>query len=132
MAHSLRPFLMFQGGVAEAAMTLYTSLFRDSAIEDVERFAAGEPGSPGLVRQARFRVAGQELRCFDSPIAHDFGFTPSLSLAVECESLAELEAAFAALAVDGRVLMPLDDHGFSTRFGWVSDRYGVSWQLNLA
>lgn len=132
MAHELRPFLMFQGGVAEAAMTLYTSLFRDSGVDSVERFAAGEPGAPGTIKQARFRVAGQELRCFDSPTPHAFDFTPSLSLFVECESLAELEAAFATLATDGRVLMPLDGYGFSTRFGWVSDRYGVSWQLNLA
>jgi uncharacterized glyoxalase superfamily protein PhnB len=44
---------------------------------------------------------------------------------------AELEAAFAALADGGQVFMPLDNYGFSTRFGWLSDRYGVSWQLNL-
>lgn len=131
VAHALRPLLMFQGGVAEAAMTFYTGLFPDATIDDVERFADGEPGA-GLVKQARFRIAGQELRCFDSPIPHAFGFTPSLSLAVECESAAELERLFAALSEGGKVLMPLDDYGFSTRFGWTDDRFGVSWQLNLA
>ena len=35
------------------------------------------------------------------------------------------------LAEAGEVLMPLDNYGFSTRFGWVNDQFGVSWQLNL-
>lgn len=132
MARSLRPMLMFQGGVAEEAMNFYVTLFPDSGIEHVERFGAGEPGPAGQIKQARFRVAGQELRCFDSPIKHAFDFTPSVSLAVECESLAELERTFAALAAGGQVLMPLDAYGFSTRFGWLNDRFGVSWQLNFA
>lgn len=132
MAHTLRPFLMFQGGVAEAAMTFYTGLFRDSDIDRVERWAASEAGAAGTIKQGFFRVAGQELRCFDSPIPHAFDFTPSLSLFVECESAEELDRAFAALAEGGSVLMPLDAYGFSTRFGWVNDRFGVSWQLNLA
>ena len=132
MAHSLRPLLMFQGGVAEEAMTFYTTLFADSGVERVERFGEGEPGPAGGIKQAHFRVAGQELRCFDSPIRHAFDFTPSVSLFVECEGAEELERAFAALAEGGGVLMPLGDYGFSTRFGWVADRFGVSWQLNLA
>jgi uncharacterized glyoxalase superfamily protein PhnB len=44
----------------------------------------------------------------------------------------ELQRVFAALAEGGTQLMPLDDYGFSRRFGWVNDRYGVSWQVNLA
>ena len=63
---------------------------------------------------------------------HDFGFTPSVSLFVECQDEAELEKLFAELSGEGRVLMPLGDYGFSRRFGWCNDRYGVSWQLNLA
>ena len=45
---------------------------------------------------------------------------------------AELERLYAGLSEGGAVLMELGDHGFSRRFGWVKDRYGVSWQLNLA
>ena len=55
-----------------------------------------------------------------------------MSLFVECEDDAELSRVFAVLSEGGQVLMPLDDYGFSTRFGWVADRFGVSWQLNLA
>lgn len=69
--------------------------------------------------------------CIDSPVKHGFTFTPSISLFVECESAAELDGAFQQLAAGGQVLMPLDDYGFSARFGWATDRFGVSWQLNL-
>jgi len=46
--------------------------------------------------------------------------------------MTELEGAFGRLSEGGEVLMPLDDYGFSARFGWVRDRFGPSWQLNLA
>jgi predicted 3-demethylubiquinone-9 3-methyltransferase (glyoxalase superfamily) len=64
-------------------------------------------------------------------VSHGFTFTPSLSLFVDCESEADLERIFAALSEGGGVLMPLGNYGFSRRFGWVNDRFGVSWQLNL-
>jgi len=130
MAKSVTPFLMFEGA-AEAAANLYVSLFRDSAIEVIERYGPGENGAEGSVKQCHFTVAGLRLRCFDSPIKHPFSFTPSVSLFVDCESEAELDAAFAKLAADGTVLMPPGNYGFRSKFAWVSDRFGVSWQLNL-
>ncbi|MCU1670520.1 MAG: 3-demethylubiquinone-9 3-methyltransferase, partial [Blastococcus sp.] len=84
------------------------------------------------VQFARFSLAGQEFLCTDSPPVHDFSFTPSFSVWIETESEDELQRLFAALRDGGTELMPLDDYGFSRRFGWVNDRYGVSWQLNLA
>ncbi|HQR40351.1 MAG TPA: VOC family protein [Blastocatellia bacterium] len=130
MARTVTPFLMFEG-VAEEAMTFYVSLFGNSGIESVDRYGAGEPGAEGSVRLARFTVSGQRLMCIDSPAKHAFGFTPSISMFVECESEAEQKDAFSRLSEGGSVLMPLDNYGFSTRFGWLNDRYGVSWQLNL-
>jgi uncharacterized glyoxalase superfamily protein PhnB len=44
---------------------------------------------------------------------------------------AELNRAFKRLAEGGEILMPLDNYGFSRKFGWTNDRFGVSWQLNL-
>ena len=76
-------------------------------------------------------MAGQDIICIDSPAKHAFTFTPSVSLFVECESEAELDMAFVQLSTGGSVLMPLANYGFSRKFGWVNDRYGVSWQLNL-
>jgi predicted 3-demethylubiquinone-9 3-methyltransferase (glyoxalase superfamily) len=96
-----------------------------------ERYGPGEPGPEGGIKQGVFAVAGQQLRCMDSPTAHEFGFTPSLSLFVRCASRAELEKLWAGLAEGGTPLMPLDDYGFGP-FGWTNDRFGVSWQLSLA
>ena len=130
MARTVSTHLMFEGR-AEEAMALYTSLFDDSGILEIERYGPGEPGAEGTVKVARFKLAGQVFLCIDSPMKHGFTFTPSMSLFVDCESEAELEAAFNRLSDGGGVLMPLGDYGFSTRFAWVSDRFGVSWQLNL-
>ena len=80
---------------------------------------------------AQVRFADHSLIVIDSPVPHDFGFTPSMSLFVDFESEADLERVFDRLSAGGDVMMPLDDYGFSARFGWVSDRFGVSWQLNL-
>lgn len=131
MAKSVTPFLMFEGN-AEQAVNLYISLFHDSSIHVIERFSAGENGAEGSVKQCHFTLAGLPLRCFDSPMKHGFSFTPSISLFVECESEVELDASFAALSEGGSVLMPPNNYGFSAKFTWVSDRFGVSWQLNLA
>lgn len=132
MSQTIRPFLMFQDGRAEAAMTFYGSLFPDSEILDVERYGPAGPGSEGSVIRARFRIGGQEIFCSDSFVRHAFDFTPSTSLFVDCTSEDEIACLAAALGDGGAELMPLGDYGFSRRFAWVNDRFGVSWQLNLA
>jgi predicted 3-demethylubiquinone-9 3-methyltransferase (glyoxalase superfamily) len=131
MPRKVTPFLMFDG-TAEEAMRFYVSVFAGSEIKQVERFGPGEMGADGSIKSATFTLAGQDLRCFDSPVKHNFTFTPAISLFVECASEAELDEAFARLSAGGAVLMPLNNYGFSTKFAWVNDRFGVSWQLNLA
>jgi len=130
MARAIATFLMFEG-VAEEAMNFYVSLFKGSAVRRIERYGPGEQGPEGTVKKADFTLGGHELSCIDSPVKHGFTFTPSISLFVDCEDQAELDKAFNQLSAGGQVLMPLDNYGFSTRFGWVNDRFGVSWQLNL-
>jgi predicted 3-demethylubiquinone-9 3-methyltransferase (glyoxalase superfamily) len=130
MARTVTTFLMFEGK-AEEAMTFYTSLFEGSEVRHVERYGPGGPGAEGTVKLAEFTLAGQRLLCIDSPVKHAFTFTPSASLFVECEDEAELDRVFAQLSAGGAVLMPPGDYGFSTKFAWVNDRFGVSWQLNL-
>lgn len=132
MPEQVSPFLMFQGGVAERAIELYTALFDDARVLDLTRYGSEGPGPEGTVFQASFSIAGQVFRCTDSPVTHAFDFTPSFSVWVETASEDELERLFAGLADGGKVLMPLDAYGFSRRFGWVEDRFSVSWQLNLA
>jgi predicted 3-demethylubiquinone-9 3-methyltransferase (glyoxalase superfamily) len=131
MAKSFATQLMFEGD-AEQAMTFYLSLFSDSALVSIERYGPGQPGQEGSVKRAEFRLGTHALACIDSPAKHAFTFTPSVSLFIECESTDELDRLFSALAAGGTELMPLANYGFSKRFGWVADRFGVSWQLNLA
>ena len=127
-----RPFFMFQGGVAQDALDLYFATFPDSRMVQVERYAQGDHGPAGTIKVATFTLCGREFMCSDSPVKHKFSFTPSSSIFVEFDSEAELERVFGVLSEGGQILMPLDNYDFSQRFGWVNDRFGVSWQLNLA
>ncbi|WP_119461371.1 VOC family protein [Rhodospirillaceae bacterium SYSU D60014] len=126
----IRPFLMFQGN-AEEAMNFYVSLFPGGEIIDIVRYGPGEAGAEGTVMTASFSIGSQTVMCIDSPVKHDFTFTPAFSLFVDCEAEEEIRRLSSVLAEGGATLMPLDEYGFSRRFAWVSDRYGVSWQLNL-
>lgn len=131
---SLTPCLMFvgdQAGRAEEAAQLWAATFPDSEILDVTRHGPGGPDAEGTVLLARIRVAGQQLRVMDSAHAHQFGFTPAVSLVVELDDEAAVGAAFATLEDGGQVLMPLGAYPFSPCFGWLSDRFGVSWQLQV-
>jgi len=129
MQPTITTFLMFDGK-AEEAMTFYVSLFAGARILKVERYGKGEMGPEGLVKLATFDLAGQMFMCIDSPAKHAFTFTPSMSLFVDCGEL-EIDTLFARLSEGGHVLMPLAEYPFSRRFGWVSDMFGVSWQLRL-
>jgi predicted 3-demethylubiquinone-9 3-methyltransferase (glyoxalase superfamily) len=122
---------MFQGGTAQAALDLYFATFPDSGMVQVDRYAQGEPGPAGTIKVAVFTLCGREFICSDSPITHAFSFTPASSTFVDFDSAAELERVFGVLSEGGQVLMPLNNYGFSRRFGWLNDRFGVSWQLNL-
>ena len=123
-------FLMFTGQ-AEEAMNLYTSLFKQSEILNVSRYGANEAGAEGSVQHATFTLNGQEFMCIDSSAEHAFTFTPSISLYVRCETEEEIDRMFTILSRDGQILMPLDKYPFSAKFGWLADRFGVSWQLSL-
>ena len=128
------PFLLFcgpHGGQAEEAITFYVSLLKNSQIIAIDRYGANEPEPEGTVRLARFTLADREYMAIDSAAAHNFTFTPAFSIFVTCESETELEKLYEALSAGGGLLMPLDNYGFSRKFGWLNDRYGLSWQLNL-
>jgi len=125
------PFLMFEGR-CEEAMNLYVGLIPGGRIVDIQRFGAGGPGKEGSVMRASFVVGGQTVMCFDSPAKHAFTFTPASSLFVTCDSEAEFDRIVAGLAEGGQFLMPPDNYGFSRKFAWTNDRFGVSWQINLA
>lgn len=130
MKLSITTFLMFEGK-AEEAINFYVSLFPDSAILSLDRYAAGQGGPEGTVKTARVKLAGQAFFFIDSPMKHGFTFTPAMSLFVECDSEAEIDRLFQQLSLGGQIMMPLDQYPFSKKFGWCADRFGVSWQLSL-
>lgn len=129
MSQTITPFLMFEGRAGEA-ITLYTALF-GGQVTSMQRYGPGGPGPEGSVQLAEIELAGLRLRVSDSPVRHAFSFTPSVSLFVDFSDEADLRRVYAGLADGGGELMPLGDYGFSRLFGWVNDRFGVSWQLNV-
>ncbi|WP_019203582.1 VOC family protein [Tsukamurella sp. 1534] len=123
---TIRPFLMFQGGVARAAIDLYVTAFDGAVLSSVPH---PEPGQGVML--AELVLKGQHVLVSDSSVAHGFDFTPSSSLFVDCDDRAELEHLVATLGEGGSTMMPLGEYGFSTAFAWIADAFGVSWQLNL-
>lgn len=128
MVAAITPFLMFQGE-AEAAMTFYASVVPGVEVGEITRHGPGPV--EGKVLQAVLTVAGRPVRVFDSPVPHAFGFTPAFSFFVDCDDEAELDRLVAGLGEGGEHLMPPANYGFSRKFCWLNDRFGVSWQLNL-
>ncbi|MCY9662268.1 VOC family protein [Paenibacillus chondroitinus] len=124
------PFLMFQDGKAEEAMSFYTSLIEDSEITNLVRYGPNEAGDEGTIMQATFTLKGQEFMCIDSHVKHAFSFTPSFSIYVACNTEEEIDELYGKLNEGGQALMPLGNYGFSKKFGWLNDRFGVSWQIN--
>ena len=123
-------FLMFEGK-AEEAINFYLSLFSDSEIVNITRYSKNEPGAEGSIKLATILLHGQEFMFIDSPAKHDFTFTPSISIYVNCGTEEEIDNLFNKLSQDGKIFMPLATYPFSKKFGWTNDKYGVSWQLNL-
>lgn len=123
---------MFQNGRALEALRRYEEIFDGRfTIDELDVYDEAAAGPTGQVQLAVCTLLGQRISCIDSPVQHGFDMTPAISLFVECEDGDELERLFAALAEDGTVFMPLGDYGFSRQYGWVADRFGVPWQLNL-
>lgn len=124
------PFLMFEGK-AEEAMNYYTSIIEDSEITSISRYGANAAGAEGSVIQATFTLKGREYMCIDSSVKHNFTFTAAFSLFITADTEEELNRLFQQLSEGGAVLMPLANYSFSRKFGWVVDKFGVSWQINL-
>lgn len=124
-------FLTFQENNAEEAMTFYIGLFDSSKIIDIQRYGKDSPAKEGTILMATFELNGSKFACSDSYIKHDWSFTPAVSLFIEFTSDEKMINVFNKLSEGGKIFMPLDNYGFSKKFGFVEDKFGVSWQLNL-
>lgn len=125
MITSALPFLMFQGR-CEDALSFYAEAIPGARIVSLDK----KPD--GTVAMARLSVAGLEILANDSPPVHAFDFTPSTSIFLTVDAPEDVDALANVLGEGGRLLMPPNDYGFSRRFGWAQDRFGVSWQINAA
>jgi len=125
MITAAAPFLMFQGR-CEEALAFYAETLPGA------RIAAMDRTPDGKVAMARLSVAGLEVMANDSPPVHAFDFTPSTSIFLSVDEPEAVDALATALGEGGKALMAAGAYGFSRRFAWVQDRFGVSWQINAA
>ena len=117
------PHLWFDRQAREAA-EFYISLFPGSRLTNVTRLSNTPSGDCDLVY---FELAGLPFMAISAgPL---FRFNPSVSFQVGCRTKEEVDALWEQLSQGGTVLMPLGAYPFSARFGWVEDRYGLSWQV---
>jgi predicted 3-demethylubiquinone-9 3-methyltransferase (glyoxalase superfamily) len=125
---TINPFLWFNDQ-AEEAVEFYASLFPNSNIDEVARYSKAGPGPEGSVMTMGFRLEGETFAALNGgPV---FAFTPATSFFVNCRSEDEVELLWRKLSASGTVLMELAKYPFSPRYGWIQDRFGLSWQLNL-
>ena len=117
------PHLWFDTEALEAAK-FYTSLFDDSRIESSSKM----DGTPsGTVETAKIVLEGQEFMLLSAgPL---FKFTPAVSFMVSCETKEEVDRLWNALREGGGELMALGEYPFSERYGWLMDKFGLSWQI---
>lgn len=126
------PCLWFDDQAEEAAK-FYTTLFADSGIGTITRYSrAGHEihGQPeGKVMTVEFDLAGRKFVGLNG--GPHFTFTPAISFFVVCETAAEVDKLWQELSTGGTALMPLDRYDWSHKYGWIQDRYGLSWQISL-
>ncbi len=129
----ITPFLWFDNQ-AEEAVNFYTSVFKNSKIKMVTRYGAegakAAGTKEGTVMTISFRIEGYEFTAINGgPV---FGLTPTISFFVNCENPEETERLWEKLSDGGEIFMDLDKYPFSEKYGWVKDKFGVSWQIILA
>ena len=113
----IAPFLWFDGN-AEEAVNFYVSVFKkDSTILNISRYGDAGPGPKGSVMSATFQLHGQEFIALNG--GPQFKFTPAISFFVHCQTQAEVDDLWEKLAAGGR----------KERCGWLTDKFGLSWQV---
>lgn len=112
----ITPFLWFDDN-AEEAINFYTSVFKNSKIARVTRYGDAGPGPKGTIMSATFQLEGQEFMALNG--GPHFKFTPAISLFVDCKTQEEVDDLWERLSAGGK----------TERCGWLTDRFGLSWQI---
>lgn len=114
--HNITPCLWFDGKAEEAA-DFYTSVFKNSKIEEVLLHGEAGPGEKGTVLTVTFTLNGQAFVALNG--GPEFKFTPAISLMVPCETQEEVDHHWNRLLEGGAPM----------QCGWLTDKFGVSWQI---
>ncbi len=117
------PHLWFDKEAKEAA-TFYTSIFKDSKIKNSRTIHNTPSGDADLLT---IELMGQDFMLISA--GPFFKFTPAISFLVVLSTKQEVDEAWSKLADGGSALMELGAYPFSERYGWIKDKYGLSWQL---
>ncbi len=112
----ITPFLWFNDR-AEEAMNFYVSIFKNSTIGEVKRWGKGGPAPEGTVMSASFVLDGQPFHALNG--GPHYQFTPAISMFVSCDSQAEVDQLWDKLVEGGK----------PSRCGWLTDKFGLSWQI---
>jgi predicted 3-demethylubiquinone-9 3-methyltransferase (glyoxalase superfamily) len=112
----ITPFLWFDGK-AEEAMNFYVSIFKNSKVLGVSRWGDAGPGPKGSVLTASFELAGQKFVALNG--GPQYTFTPAVSFMVNCETQEEVDHYWEKLTEGGK----------EVQCGWLTDKYGLSWQI---
>ena len=119
----ITPHLWFDKEAGEAAK-FYTSAFKDSKIKDATKLHNTPSGTVEIVT---IELLGQEFMLLSAgPL---FKFTPAVSFLVCCKTKKEVEILWEKLSEGGTALMELGEYPFSKKYGWMQDKYGLSWQI---
>ncbi len=115
---------------AEDAAAFYLSAFKSSKVEYVSRYLDNAPKPAGSVLTVRLTLDGQEFDLLNGGL--QFKITPAISFYVDCETAEEIDSLWAKLGDGGIEFMELQEYPFSEKFGWIQDKFGVSWQVSLS
>lgn len=124
----ITPFLWFNKNVDEAT-SFYVSIFQNAKVDSMTRYGDQEAGTPGTVIETTFSIAGEKFYALSGGLL--FSFSPAISFYVSCDTDEELTELWTKLCIQGEVMMELGKYPFGEKYGWVQDKFGVSWQLNL-
>jgi len=126
------PNLWFDGQ-AKAAADFYAAAFQNAKVLRMDRYTeAGKEihgHEPGEVMTVEFEIEGQRFIALNG--GPQFKITPAISFFVRCSTAEEVNTLWQNLSPDADILMELNEYPFSKRYGWLSDKFGVSWQIIL-